>query len=156
MPGRKRPFCIAPLKTFQTNNGMVNVERASFLNLDPELESGEDLTPLATHLGVTAYVLYNDKFGDKYRLIAEPLINGHLNPNHQQCTEAFLETLNALPKDLEMLFLNCHSRTFDYGFDGGHEAPPLFVTLTADQLSRTARLGIDLRVTVYPYRAAND
>ncbi len=63
-----------------------------------------------------------------------------------------LDVLSKLPDNLRTLFQGCHTRIFDYGFDGGLQSPPLSIDIEATELSRIAALGISLRVTVYPYR----
>jgi len=52
-----------------------------------------------------------------------------------------------------IIWNSCASRTFSYGFEGGRDFPALDTTLTADLLLRMARLGVDIGITVYPYRA---
>jgi hypothetical protein len=132
---------------------MIAVAPAAFLNLDLELRSSEDLTPLATHLEKCAFLLFNGAVGDVFQLTAEPLIGGDLNQNPQACTEEFLQTIGALPDGLMALFRGCSERVFDYGFESGMQPPPCMVNLPATQLSNMAQFGIALRVTVYPYDA---
>jgi hypothetical protein len=55
--------------------------------------------------------------------------------------------------DNKVLFwLSCNSRSFDYGFDGGLEEKPFNASIRTDFLTRMSNLGIDLRITVYPFR----
>ena len=128
------------------------MEPADFLNLDLDLESNEDLTPLANYFSEKAEVLYNGKGGGGYKLTAEPRIGGHPGSSPELCTQEMLATLGELSRDLLLLFRACRSRIFDYGFNGGLAAPPLSIVLPSAQLARIAQLEIDLRVTVYPHR----
>jgi hypothetical protein len=127
-------------------------EAASFLNLDLELNAVASLSGLAKHLERSAYILYNGTFNGSYRLCAEPVISSKLSKSPQSCTAHFLNVLEALPNDLAVSFKRCKSRVFDFGFDGGLEAKPLSVRIPTSQLARIARLGIQVRVTVYPHR----
>lgn len=140
-------------KTFTHRHHMTTIEPAEYINLDLDLKSPHDLTPLATHLSKVAFVLHNDKIGDVYRLIAEPAIEGRLNQDPQACTEEFLNIFGELPEELVAILRACTSRTFDYGFDGGSESPPLSITLPAAHLAQMAKWNIDVQVTIYPYSA---
>lgn len=128
------------------------MESATFLNLDLELRSKQDLAPLAAYLNKHACLLHSGEFNGTYQLTAEPNVGGHSSGSAQPCTEEFLTTIASLSSDLRALFDGSHLRVFDYGFDGGLEAPPCTVDLPAAQLARMAELGIGIRVTVYPYR----
>lgn len=127
-------------------------EPAAFLNLDLDLRSTIDLTPLAMHLDLVASLLYCGHHAGEFHITAEPLIGGHPNIDAVTCTRELLGTLTSLPAALKELFDGCHRRVFDYGFDGGSEAAPCSIDLPAVELSNIARMGIDLRVTVYPHR----
>jgi hypothetical protein len=131
-------------------------EAASFLNLDLELNAAASLSRLAKHLESSSYVLYNGVVKGSYRLCAEPAIDGNLSKSLRACTSHFLDVLETLPNDLAAIFKRCKSRVFDYGFDGGLESKPLSVNISASQLARIVRLGVQVRITVYPHRPAAD
>lgn len=127
---------------------------ASFLNLDLELESSSDLDPLAKELARSVFVLYCGPMEGGFKLSAEPVIGGALSTSAGACTEHFLSALESLSPAGAVLLQNCTSRVFDYGFDGGLEANPIHTDVGCTHLARMATLGIDLRITTYPYRAA--
>lgn len=127
---------------------------ASFLNLDLELEASTDLTSIAESFDRRVFVLYCGEVGSGFRLSVEPVIDGSLSRDPIACTEYFLRLLEGLQQAHGDLWRSCSSRTFDYGFDGGLEENPFHTNLHADHLSRMANLGIELRITVYPYRAS--
>lgn len=124
----------------------------TFLNLDLELRSKQNLAQLAAYLDERAHVLYNGETPKGYLLTAEPL-NGGMGEAPEGCTAELLGTLDALPSDLSALVRGCESRVFDYGIDSGTAAPPLMVEIPLHQLSRMAQWGIAMRVTVYQYRS---
>jgi len=128
------------------------MEPAAFLNLDFELSAKRDLAPLAKYLDDHASLLHCSKYGDDYRLTAEPLCGGHSNHSARACTEELLDTLAAMPSELRELFDQSHVRLFDYGFDGGLDAKALSVDVPSELLVRMAHLEIGMRVTVYPHR----
>ena len=148
-------------KTLSYENGGLSLSNlmnsisptpATLLNLDFELESQFDLSPLAGHLEGKVFILYNGKTDHGYRLDLEPVINGRLNDDPQACTDHFITLINALPKELMDLWSSCTMRLFDYGFDGGLETPPFRAIISTASLSQIAQLGADIQITVYPFR----
>jgi len=128
---------------------------ASFINLDVELESGEDLAPLAQHFGRRTFVLQcgaTETEPPRFRLAMEALTDGQLECDPQRCTDHFLALVESLPPVLQALWSGCGSRVFDYGFEGGRDATPFAAVIDAARVSRVAALGVDLRITVYAYR----
>jgi len=131
-------------------------EAASFINLDLEVNSGVSLSRLAEHLEGSVFILHNGGVKGMYRLCAEPLVGGRLSKSIRACTAHFLDLLEALPSDLAATFKCTKSRVFDYGFEGGFESKPLSVHISQAHLTRIARLGLQVRITVYPHRGAAD
>jgi hypothetical protein len=137
------------MKVVKVVNASVS---ASFLNLDLELESHSELGALAEELGRRAFVLFSGPSPNGYRLSLEPVIDGSLDARAGACTEHFLTLLEGLSPKGAATLLDCTSRVFDYGFDGGLEAGPLHTDLSHAHLARMAALGLGLRVTTYPFR----
>lgn len=127
---------------------------ASFINLDLELESFSDLGPLAEELARSVFVLYCGPVEAGFRLSVEPVISGALSTGPDACTEHCLSMLEALSPEGAALLQSCTSRVFDYGFEGGLEANPIHTDLNRAHLARMVAAGVDLRITTYPYRAA--
>jgi len=128
------------------------VTPASFLNLDLELRSKSDLASLAKYFDQHASLLHSGEYAGEFHVTVEANIGGHENIGPQDCTRELLRTLSDLPTPLRSLFDGCHLRVFDYGFDGGLESAPLSFDVPAVQLAQMAAMGLDIRVTVYPYR----
>ncbi|MDO5654366.1 MAG: hypothetical protein Q4G39_09745 [Brachymonas sp.] len=121
-----------------------------FINLDLELSAPFALDALADYFGTHSFLLFNGAVDDGYRLAAEPLVGGSLSQDAIGCTQHFLDLIKTMPADLRDSWNACSSRVFDYGFDAGHDAPPLQTTLPAQLLFEMAQLGIDMRATIYP------
>jgi hypothetical protein len=125
---------------------------ASFLNLDLELESDRDLAPLAEHFGHRAFVLQCNEDGGRFHLALEPLLSGALCGDPTACTDAVLDLIHTLPPALRELWQQCSVRLFDYGYDGGLEAPPLTTDIDPVRLGLIAAAGAGIRITLYPFR----
>ena len=129
---------------------MSEPARGAFLNLDLELRSLEDLTPLASHFETCAIVLFNSVNNDVFQLTVEPIMGG-LGESPQTCTDELVQTISNLPDELMKLFRGCDKRIFDYGFESFIQQSPFTVDILAAQLFKMAQLGIDLRITLYPH-----
>jgi hypothetical protein len=116
--------------------------------------SSTDLAAIAESFGSSVYVLYSGEVEGGFRLSVEPVIDGSLCGDPVACTEYILLLVEGLSAEHRALWLSCKSRTFDYGFDGGLEESPLHTNIRPDHLARMANLDIELRITVYPHRAA--
>src|SRR5690606_22234666 len=120
-----------------------------FLNLDVELRSKTDLSPLAKYFEKTASLLFNGKVGEDFQITIEPPIDARANA--QECTQQIFALLSALPENLKELFQTCHTRIFDYGFESGTDYPALIEELPVTQLANLANMDCSLIITVYPY-----
>ena len=126
---------------------------SSFINVDLELLSSEDLAPLRAHFGDGVLELQCGETDDGFFLAVEPLVGRTLVPDALQCTDILLGLVDALPSDLRKIWDRCRSRRFDYGFEGGIEGRPLSVVLDTERLGRLAARGIEVAITLYPYSA---
>ncbi len=134
---------------------MANTTAASFINLDLEIDAPFDLEPLGKHFANNAFVLYQGPTDSGFRLAMEPLLNGRLSTDAVASTEHFLGAIETLPESVLAIWSACSARVFDYGFDGGFESVPIHIDIPASVLSRASKLGLSLRVTVYPFREDN-
>ncbi|AZS49743.1 hypothetical protein DM558_02630 [Entomomonas moraniae] len=124
----------------------------SFINLDLELLSPFDLSPIKDYWGTSVFPLTCDFFERNFYLCVEPVFNENESCTVYHCTEIMLNVLEQLPTEHKILLDSCTSCVFDYGFDiGANDSPPFQVELTPIQLTRIAALNITVRVTIYSY-----
>ncbi|MGJ5151348.1 hypothetical protein [Bradyrhizobium sp. SZCCHNRI1058] len=130
----------------------MNVATLSrFLNLDLVLKSPSDLGPLIAQMDQGVFVLHHEEHDRQFLLVLE--INDENCKDPASCTQQFLTLIESFPEAARRLWTSCTSRSFSYGFEGGSDFPALDTTLSADLLLRMAHLGVDIGITVYPYRA---
>ncbi len=122
-----------------------------FINLDLELDSAVDPTPLTRHFGERVCVLYCGTVGDGFRLVLEAEIDYAARRDVRRLTEHFLSLLETLPPALRAIWDRGRSRVFDYGFESGAAGTAACEhLLDAECLRRIAALGAGLRITMYP------
>lgn len=125
---------------------------AKFINLDVELQSSLNLSPIAVHFDKSVTILTSDFFQDNFFLCMEPSLCKNVNTTVYHCTEYMLNLLEQLPPAYSELMNSCTSRVFDFGFDGGFkDNNRLNIELTPKQIARIAALQITIRITIYPY-----
>jgi hypothetical protein len=117
-----------------------------FINIDMELSSSEDLSPLANELDGKIYVLQNEFVGEDYKLSFE------CNLNEEEPSKVliqYVKLISGLSENSKDLLKKCNSRILDFGYESGMESV-LSNSIPAAILSDLVALNYDLVVTIYP------
>ena len=143
---------------------MKSFDDSHFLNVDLDIVSDVDLTPLAEFWGDGTWVLYNDEYPDDQRLLSvEPNPKRKIAETPEQYIRYLVDLVKTLPPELQDLWQNSSSRVFDIGFRGGIVLPghggngaqdlrPFRGNLGPDLLLELAELKASVRFTIYPYQ----
>ena len=124
-----------------------------YLNTDLDLEC--DIRPerLADELSAQGlYVHISPRVNGVFLLMGE-------GPNDSEPELNILRLLDAierLSEDARQLWLRCTKREFNIGFDCGDEPRAFNQGISHDALQRMAKLGVSLRITLYPHRPKPD
>ena len=126
--------------------------QTSFINVDLELFSKEDLSSIAEELKGKIYPLTNEFIEGTYNLAFECSLN-ELEPS--VVLEEFISLLNSLSAESKALLAECSQKVFDVGYDSGYES---FVShvVSNSLLSKIVDLGFELRLTVYQLESRDD
>jgi hypothetical protein len=124
---------------------------AQFLNLDLVLRSRADLSAIIGYSDEKAFVLSHHEHDGEWTLVLE-LAEDRLACDPADYTRRFLAMISEFPAGVRDRWNACTSRTFSYGFDGGANAPSLEATICADLLRQLAHVGVDIGISVYPFR----
>ena len=119
-----------------------------FLNVDLEVESTADLSPLVAALGDDVFLLHigpADRGGD---LAAFELAEEHGDPDGSLLE--FCDPIEQLLPEAAELWRTAHRRTFDVGYECGDTPPAFQSELTRPTIQRVADLGASLSTTIYP------
>lgn len=125
-----------------------------FLNVDLELESTSDLSPLTRRLGDQVCVLFSGWSGELYHLALEVSIETPPPSNGLDAdarVRDFIGLISQLPPALRALWDGCRSRVFDIGFDAGTSPWPFRQTIAEATAQAISSVGAALRITIYPY-----
>ncbi len=130
---------------------MENTEESiRYLNLDVELESENDLTPLVEHLGEEIFVLCNQQVKTIFYTSFEPKYFEEGQNNPENHTRHILGLLDKLPDSLREMWNKCSSKIFDFGFDSGFAPCPFHADLSPESLQGISAIGANVRISIYP------
>lgn len=127
---------------------------SAFINVDLELRSSVELTPLRNCFRPAVHELHYGEFEGEFLLVVELVVEAHLGTSALRCTDGLLALVESMPPALRSLWDRCDSRRFDYGFEGGFEGRACAIVIDVVRLRRMAALGIELAMTSYPFRAS--
>lgn len=126
-----------------------------YLNTDLDLESAEDLTQLGAALEARGLFAMHVVMGDDDRWYAT-FESGEQADEPQPNIETMLDALESLPEDLQVVLAQCDLRALDIGYECGEHPWGFNQELSNDLLRRVARLGLCLRITLYPQMTSQD
>jgi len=134
-----------------------------FINLDLEITSAKNLTPLADFFGKRVFVLFCDYVDEnKFHLALEASPRGHMKNTPERHIRYFLELFKTIPDELRGLWNSRSSLLFDIGFNSGlmpppHPVPPgtrlnlYYGSISPKILEQVANLKGTIGITIYPY-----
>lgn len=119
--------------------------KTSFINVDLELLSNENLLPIAEELKGKVFLLTNEYIDSEYNLAFECSTN---EEEPLPVIEKFITILNSLSPKSKKLLKTCSKRIFDIGYDSGEDG---FISnsIPCSLLSEIVDLGFELKITVY-------
>jgi hypothetical protein len=125
---------------------MAKTEKTSFLNVDLDIYSKSDLTPLVHALDAKVSVLF---LGRENRLFSTHLELSSHRKNADETIRTLVRLVAALPPQARKLWNSAISRTFNIGIQSG-EAPDCFeLALSPVTLRQVSSVKGQIIVTVY-------
>lgn len=121
--------------------------KPEFLNVDLEVVSKVDPTPLAEVLGDKVSLHYCGR-SDRNYLAA---FGGCCaTPSLARKLAMFCDLLDALPPSAAEVWRQALRRTFDIGISSGTSRPAMAIRIPPAMLKRITALGATIAITVYP------
>ena len=121
----------------------------SFLNVDLEIESSEELQSIIDDFGEDVSVLYNGKNGSGYNLASFEIPSG-IDGDVDGIISTFCLLVENLSLESKLIWNKCHSKKFDAGFSSGDFPRSCQSEIRADTINRVAKIGASIVITVYP------
>ena len=122
----------------------------TFLNIDLDLESTEDLSLLVKEFGTKAIVMRAGFENGLYVASFETVKHG-LN----EMIAEYGALVEGLSDEAKKLWGGCRLRRFDIGYESGAQPLNFHSSISNASLSILHALGTDLVITIYPPQAEN-
>lgn len=128
---------------------MESYNPPTFITLDVDIVSEEDLTPLASYFEEPAFVLGNQCVDGLFYLSLEPCWFAADEKTPENCAKFFVEEIAKLPRELKDLWNRAKSKTFDFGFESGNALPYYKGEISQETLAKVVAVGANLIITIY-------
>lgn len=128
------------------------MEPTSFINVDLELSSKENLAGIENELGKRVFVLQSGFESGDYILNFECSLN---ETDAVVVIEELLSLIESLSSESKLKLAACHKRVLDIGYDSGTEGVA-YNNIPLAMLNRVIANGFDLGISVYPIDNSNE
>jgi len=118
----------------------------SFLNVDLDVASTQDLSPLVTALGRNVFALFTGKMRGRYETHLEL---GAQPRDADWAIRKFVRLLTALPPAARRRWDSARQRDFNIGIQAGIAPHAFELGLAPETLEAAARLGARIVITLY-------
>jgi hypothetical protein len=127
----------------------IKDERAThFLNVDLELKSRADLSPILVALGEKVVVLRSEKLrGIYYASLELCEFSRYVDP--ETCIARLVQLVRRLPPSARRCWKSARQRRFDIGVQAVGTGGPYATHITAATLRRVAEEDAEIAITVY-------
>jgi hypothetical protein len=123
-----------------------------FLNVDLDLESTEDLSPLISALKPIAFALHSE--GQTVVLRCTLELNHGNPPDADSAIREFAQALLALSPDIRRIWDSATVRRFSIGIAAGNTPHSFIITVRPLTLQWVSALGASIEIAVYAARPA--
>ncbi len=121
-----------------------------FLNIDLEIESQTDLSPLIKEWGERVSVHRNEKVGDLYCGSFETGCSCI-----ESVIEEYISLLNSLSSEAREVWDNLLKREFDFGYMSGISPNNFHSKISSESIIRIAKVGGSVVITIYSMLSHN-
>ena len=123
------------------------MKEITFLNIDLDLESKEDLSTLVSEMSARTSVMRSEWNGTNYCASFETGAQ-----RAEEIIEEYVSIIDGLTAEGLRLWTGCTKREFDFGYDSGETPDDFHSILSAHSISSLARLRGSIAITIYPIR----
>ena len=117
-------------------------ERARFLNVDLDLKSRAEITPLIEALKPSVMVLHQGQRRATLELLKQPA-------SAEQAVRQFINQVEGLSPPIRAVWQRCTRRVLSIGLQSGSTPHQLVIPLAPTVLSRLAILSLGIEIVMY-------
>jgi hypothetical protein len=119
-----------------------------FLNIDLDIESKVDISPIVDEFGDRVSVHRNEHYEGQYCVSFE---NGYMKEN--EIIEEYVSLVDGLSPRSKKIWDSCSKREFDFGYNSGETPNNFHSKISANSINSLAKVGGSVVITIYPIQA---
>ncbi len=119
-----------------------------FLNIDLDIESKVDISPIVEEFGDRVSVHRNELYEGQYCASFE---TGYMKEN--EIIEEYVSLIEKLSPRSKVIWDNCSKREFDFGYESGETPNNFHSKISAKSVNSLAKVGGSIVITIYPIQA---
>lgn len=116
-----------------------------FLNIDLDIESQDDISPVVKEFSSKLTVMRNDHSKGMYYASFE---TGYSEEN--EIIEEYVNIIEGLSPEARAIWNNCLKKEFDFGYEGGDKPNDFRSKIRAKSIELLAKVSGSVTVTIYP------
>jgi len=136
------------LNTLLCANKVEDMSQIQFLNIDLDIESSVDISPLITEWGSRVSVHRNEEVNGIYYGSFETCCSGT-----EEILNEYVSLINGLSSSARLIWDNASKRDFDFGFESGISPNNFHSRIESDHINKLARVGGSVVITIYPMQS---
>jgi hypothetical protein len=125
-------------------------QQTEFLNVDLDIYSARNLTPLVEAFGDKIMLLHLGRHKRTWETHLE--LSKHPIKSPNSVIRDFFKLVRALPPDAKLIWDSAKIRQFNIGIQAGIDQPNFWSVIEAETVKSAAELCASLAITIYPAR----
>ncbi len=122
------------------------MKKIEFLNIDLDLESTDDLSPIISEFSNSVIVLNQEKENNLNKVSFE-LSGATGNPDY--LFKHYISIINNLSSNSKKLWYGCSKREFDLGFESGDTPRDVHNNISSTIINALSKLEASVTITIY-------
>ena len=116
-----------------------------FLNIDLDIESTKDISPIVQEFSDRLSVMRNEQ---KEGLYIASFETGYVEEN--KIIEEYVSLIESLSPEAREIWNNCTKREFDFGYVSGNKTNDFHSKISKKSIKSLTKVGGSVTVTIYP------
>ena len=121
------------------------MEKIKFLNIDLDIESSVDISPIVAQWGERVCVFRHEEVDGQFYGAFETCCDGV-----DAILEEYLDLIESLTVENRKIWDSASKKVFDFGFESGLRPVSFHALIDARHIQRLAAVGASVVITIYP------
>ena len=121
-----------------------------FLNVDLDIESGEDISILVREIGARSIIMRDEMIDEIHYASFETILT-----SENEIVAEYNSIISNLTESARELWARCRKRSFNFGYESGESPNDFHSVLSGQTVSNICKMGGEIVVTIYPINDEN-